>query len=111
MQINGEADTTRRLIRSSPDPERAMRSSELINEIHALKAELAHALHADGDDAADGDTAGDIRQQVTNAVADLAETIGEDSDAIRKLVAERPLAALACAFAGGLAVGLLLRRR
>lgn len=91
-----------------------MRSSELINEIDALKAELAHALHADDDELADGDAAsplGDIRDQVTKAVADLAETIGGESDTIRKLVAERPLAALASAFAAGLAVGLLLRRR
>jgi len=49
-------------------------------------------------------------EQIKTALGDLSETLADEEDHIAKLTAERPLAALASAFAAGLIVGLLLRR-
>ena len=41
---------------------------------------------------------------------ELGRNLGEEEKQIEKLVAERPIAALACAFAVGIVVGIALRR-
>jgi ElaB/YqjD/DUF883 family membrane-anchored ribosome-binding protein len=49
-------------------------------------------------------------EQLKSALDELSQNIGREEQQIEKLVAERPIAALACAFAVGIAVGLALRR-
>ena len=41
---------------------------------------------------------------------ELSETLGQEEEHVEKLIAERPIAALASAFALGVAIGFMLRR-
>jgi hypothetical protein len=41
---------------------------------------------------------------------ELGETLGQEEEHVEKLIAERPIAALASAFALGIAIGFMLRR-
>jgi ElaB/YqjD/DUF883 family membrane-anchored ribosome-binding protein len=43
-------------------------------------------------------------------MSELGETLSEEEEHVEKLVAERPIAALASAFAIGVVIGLMLRR-
>lgn len=90
-----------------------MRSSELADELHALKRELSRAVHGANDRVAGAARAGvkEVTGQLGTLLDDLGEMFGEEEKAVESVIAERPVAAIVAAFALGVAVGLMLRRR
>ncbi len=89
-----------------------MATEDLLSELHGLRDDLARLLDKPVDDLIDAakSHASVATEQIKTALGDLSETLADEEDHIAKLTAERPLAALASAFAAGLIVGLLLRR-
>jgi ElaB/YqjD/DUF883 family membrane-anchored ribosome-binding protein len=88
------------------------RSGELGTELQALKRELSRLLDTTPNDMFDAakSHADAFAEQIKTAVSELGETLGEEEEHIEQLIAERPIAALASAFALGLAIGFMLRR-
>jgi ElaB/YqjD/DUF883 family membrane-anchored ribosome-binding protein len=87
-------------------------STELRDELLALKADAARLLGTAGDEMlkASRERADAFTEQLKSALDELSQNIGQEEQQIEKLVSERPIAALACAFAAGVVVGLALRR-
>jgi ElaB/YqjD/DUF883 family membrane-anchored ribosome-binding protein len=87
-------------------------STELRDELLALKADAARLLGTAGDEMlkASRERADAFAEQLKSALDELNQNLGREEQQIEKLVAERPIAALACAFAAGIVVGLALRR-
>jgi ElaB/YqjD/DUF883 family membrane-anchored ribosome-binding protein len=87
-------------------------SAELRDELLALKADAARLLGTAGDEMlkASRERADALAEQLKSALDELSQNLGREEQQIEKLVAERPIAALACAFAVGIAVGIALRR-
>ena len=54
--------------------------------------------------------ADDVAEQFKSALDELGEVLGREEHQLEKLVEQRPIAALACAFAVGVVVGVALRR-
>jgi hypothetical protein len=48
--------------------------------------------------------------QIKATLSELGETLSEEEEHVERLIAERPIAALASAFALGIAIGFMLRR-
>lgn len=88
-------------------------SAELRNELHALKREVAHLLGTTDDSLLDGvrNGADALADQIKSALNELGETMAEKEDHVEALIAERPIATLASAFALGVVIGFMLRRR
>ena len=84
----------------------------LMDELNALKTDVSRVLHAAADGVFDSSKAGAdaLADQVRTALNDLGETLSQEEDHLAKLIADRPLASLASAFALGVVAGLLLRR-
>jgi ElaB/YqjD/DUF883 family membrane-anchored ribosome-binding protein len=87
-------------------------TTELRDELLALKADAARLLGTAGDEMlkASRERADAFAEQLKSALDELHQNLGREEQQIEKLVAERPIAALACAFAAGIVVGLALRR-
>ncbi len=87
-------------------------STELRDELMALKADAARLLGTAGDETlkASRERADNFAEQLKSALDELGRNLGEEEKQVEKLVAERPIAALACAFAVGIVVGIALRR-
>jgi len=51
-----------------------------------------------------------LADQIKASLSELGETLSEEEEHVERLIAERPMAALASAFALGIAIGFLLRR-
>jgi len=88
------------------------KSGELGDELQALKSEMSRLLNTPVDDMFDAarDRTEALAGQIKDALNELAETLGEEEEHVEKLIAERPIAALASAFALGVAIGFMLRR-
>ena len=89
-----------------------IRSGGLGDELQALKSEMSRLLHVSADDmlgAAKSESEA-LADQIKAALGELGETLGREEEHVEKLIAERPIAALASAFALGLAIGYMLRR-
>ena len=56
------------------------------------------------------DRADALADQIKAALSELGETLSEQEDHVEKLIAERPIATLASAFALGVVIGFMLRR-
>jgi ElaB/YqjD/DUF883 family membrane-anchored ribosome-binding protein len=87
-------------------------SGDLGDELQALKSEMSRLLPVSADDmlgAAKSESEALIGQ-IKAALGELGETLGHEEVHVEKLVAERPIAALASAFALGIAIGYMLRR-
>ena len=86
--------------------------SELGDELHALKSELSHLMSAPADGMFDAATSHSeaFVEQIKAALSEFGETLSEEEEHVERLVAERPIAALASAFALGIAIGFMLRR-
>jgi ElaB/YqjD/DUF883 family membrane-anchored ribosome-binding protein len=84
----------------------------LRDELQSLKVDLASMLETAGDDALKSSKSKSeaLADQIKAALSDLGDILGRENGQIGKLVADRPLASLASAFALGVAVGLALRR-
>jgi ElaB/YqjD/DUF883 family membrane-anchored ribosome-binding protein len=87
-------------------------STEIRDELLALKGDAARLLSAAGDEMlkASRERADVVAEQLKSALDELGQVLSQEERQIEGLVAERPIAALACAFAVGIAVGLALRR-
>jgi len=84
----------------------------LRDELQSLKVDLASMLGSSREDipGRSKSRADAVAEQIKAAVSDLGEVLAQEEDQIAKLVADRPIAALASAFALGLVIGLALRR-
>jgi len=84
----------------------------LRDELQSLKVDLASMLSSAGEDIFNSSKARSeaLADQIKAALADLGEILGQEEGQIGKLVADRPVASLASAFALGVVVGLALRR-
>jgi ElaB/YqjD/DUF883 family membrane-anchored ribosome-binding protein len=87
-------------------------STELHDELLALKADATRLLGSAGDEMlkASRQRVDNLAEQLRSALDELGRNLGQEEEQLEKLVAERPVAALACAFAIGIAVGFALRR-
>lgn len=87
-------------------------STELRDELLALKADAARVLGTAGDEMlkASRQHADNLAEQLKSALDELGRHLGEEEKQLEKLVIERPVAALACAFAVGIVVGFAARR-
>ena len=87
-------------------------SAEFRDELLALKADAARLLGSAGDEMlkASRERADGLAEHLKSTLDELGETLGREEQQLERLVAERPLAALACAFALGIVAGLALRR-
>ncbi len=88
-----------------------MFDSGLNEELQSLKVDVSQLLNMAGEgfDAtkARADT---LTDQIKAALNELGETLSQNEEQVGRLIAERPIASLASAFALGLAVGLMFRR-
>ena len=87
-------------------------SSELRDELQALKGEVSCLLNIKGAGILDASksSAEALADQVMAAFSDLSETLTEQECHVEKLISDRPIATLTSAFALGIVVGLMLRR-
>ncbi len=84
----------------------------LRDELQSLKVDLASMLSSGGEDIlhSSKSRAEALADQVKAALGDLGDILGQEEGQIGKLVADRPVASLASAFALGVVVGLALGR-
>ena len=89
-----------------------MPTSELRDELLALKADAARRLASAGEEVqkAARERADGLADQLKSALDELGQNFDHEEKQIEKLVSERPIAALACAFAVGIVVGFAFRR-
>jgi ElaB/YqjD/DUF883 family membrane-anchored ribosome-binding protein len=88
------------------------KSTELADELQALRSEMSRLLDMPANDMFDAakGRAEALAEQIKTALNELGETLGQEEEYVEKLIAERPIATLASAFALGVAIGLMLRR-
>jgi ElaB/YqjD/DUF883 family membrane-anchored ribosome-binding protein len=87
-------------------------STELRDELQALKGDVSRLLNTTGDGIFDTskNRAEALADQIKAALNDLGETLSEREDHVEKLISDRPITTLASAFALGVVVGFMLRR-
>lgn len=88
------------------------KSSDLGDELLALKSEVSRLLNADGDGIFDAakNRADALADQIKAALSELGETLSEEEGHVEQLIAERPITTMASAFALGVVIGFMLRR-
>jgi ElaB/YqjD/DUF883 family membrane-anchored ribosome-binding protein len=86
-------------------------SSDIWTELLAMKAEITHKLGAQADEVRTASQAHvtAFAEQIKGIADDLGDTLKDEERRLEEIVAARPIAALATAFALGLAVGLSTR--
>jgi ElaB/YqjD/DUF883 family membrane-anchored ribosome-binding protein len=87
-------------------------SSELRDELQALKGDVARLLNTTSDGIFDTtkSRAEALADQIKAALNDLSETLSEQEGHIEHIVSDRPITSLASAFALGVVIGFTLRR-
>jgi ElaB/YqjD/DUF883 family membrane-anchored ribosome-binding protein len=87
-------------------------SSELGDELQALQSEVSRLLNNNGDGMFDAakSRADALADQIKVALNELGEILSEQEDHVEALIAERPVATMASAFALGVVFGFMLRR-
>ena len=87
-------------------------SSDLSEELQALKSEMSRLLNAGGDGMLDAarNRADALADQIKDTLNELGATLSAEEEHVERLVAERPIAALASALVLGIAIGFMLRR-
>ena len=87
-------------------------SSPFHDELLALRADAARLLGTSGDEMlkASREQADKFADQLKAALNELSETLGQQERQLEQLIADRPIATLAGAFALGIVVGLAVRR-
>jgi ElaB/YqjD/DUF883 family membrane-anchored ribosome-binding protein len=85
-------------------------SSELRDELQALKGDVSRLLNTTGEGIRDASKGGAeaLADQIKAALGELGETLREGN--AEKLMSDRPIMTLASAFALGVVAGFLLRR-
>ena len=88
------------------------KAGELGDELLALKSEISRLLNTPAGDMLETakKQSEALAEQIKASLSDLGETLSEEEEHVERLVAERPIAALASAFALGVAIGFMLRR-
>ena len=88
------------------------KSGELGDELLALKSELSRLLKTPADDMFDAARSKSeaFAEQIKDTLNELGATLSAEEEHVERLIAERPIAALASAFALGIAIGFMLRR-
>jgi len=88
------------------------KSSDLGEEVQALRSEMSRLLDMPANDMFDAAKSRTeaLAEQIKAALNELGETLGQEEEHVEKLIAERPIAALASALALGVAIGFMLRR-
>jgi ElaB/YqjD/DUF883 family membrane-anchored ribosome-binding protein len=87
-------------------------SNELSEELEALKGDVSRLLNTTSEGIFDStrNRAEALADQIKAALDELGETLGEQEENLESIIAERPIASLASAFALGVVVGFMLRR-
>ncbi len=87
-------------------------SSELKDELQALKDDVSRLLNTAGEGIFDASKsrADALADQIKAALNDLSETLGEQEDHVGNIISDRPITSLASAFALGVVVGCMLRK-
>jgi len=87
-------------------------SEALRNELKSLKVDMSRILNVNGEETFNQSKARAeaLADQIKAALNDLGEALGQEESHVEKMLAERPIASLASAFALGIVVGLLARR-
>lgn len=90
-----------------------LRQSELTDELQALKADVSRLLNTAGEGILDAskDGAEALADQIKAALNELGETLSEQEDRVGHFISERPVTSLTSAFALGIVIGFMLRRR
>ncbi|MDD1529883.1 hypothetical protein C7U92_07230 [Bradyrhizobium sp. WBOS7] len=81
-------------------------------ELHTLKVDVTRLLSTAGEEMFESskDRAEALADQIRAALTELGETVEEEHEQLQGLIADRPVASLASAFALGVVVGFMLRR-
>ena len=89
-----------------------VRPSELGKELQALKSEMLRLLSTPADEMLDAARSRSeaLAEQVKDSLNELGATLSAEEEHVERLVAERPIAALASALVLGIAIGFMLRR-
>jgi ElaB/YqjD/DUF883 family membrane-anchored ribosome-binding protein len=87
-------------------------SSELGDELQALKSEMSRLLDTTGEGLFDSakSRADALADQIKAALNELGEILSEQEDHVEALITERPIATTASAFALGVVIGFMLKR-
>ncbi len=87
-------------------------AGRISDELKALKVDVSRLLSTAGEEMFDSSRsrAEALADQIKAALNELGGALNEDEDLLRTLIAERPVASLASAFALGVVVGFVLRR-
>ena len=87
-------------------------SSELRDELQALKDDVSRLLNTTGDGIFDAskNRAEALADQIMAALNDLGETLSEEEGHVENFISDRPVTSLASAFALGVVVGFMLRK-
>ena len=87
-------------------------TSELSDELQALKGDVSRLLNAAGEGTFDAskNRAEALADQIKTALTELGETLSEQEDHVENFISDRPITSLASAFALGVVVGFMLRR-
>jgi ElaB/YqjD/DUF883 family membrane-anchored ribosome-binding protein len=85
---------------------------ELMDELQALKTDVSRVLHTAAEGVFEGskNRAETLADQIKTALNDLGETLSQEEAELSRLIANRPIASLASAFALGVVIGVLMRR-
>ncbi|ANW05716.1 hypothetical protein [Bradyrhizobium icense] len=88
------------------------KSGGLGEELQALKSEASRLLNMHADDMLEAANSRSeaLAEPIKAALRELGETLSEEEEHVERLIAARPIAALASAFALGVAIGFMLRR-
>ena len=80
--------------------------------VAGAQSEVSRLLNTAGEDIFDAakNRAEALADQIKAALGELGETLSEQEEHVEKLIAERPIASLASAFALGVVIGFMLRR-
>jgi ElaB/YqjD/DUF883 family membrane-anchored ribosome-binding protein len=87
-------------------------SSKPIDELLTLKSAVSRLSNTESDRMFDAarNRADTLSDQIKAALNELGETLSEQEDHVEALIAERPIATMASAFALGVIIGFALRR-
>lgn len=112
-QINGGATGSHKFgLDQATKVDAMFDSSGLRDELQALKVDVSALLNTTTEGLFDASRsrADALSDQINRALNELGETLSGEQDHVEKLIADRPIATLASAFALGVVVGFTLRR-
>lgn len=87
-------------------------SSALRDELEVLKDDLSRLLNTASAGTSDASRSNPeaLADQIKTALSDLGETLKQEEGHLERIISDRPIVALASAFALGAAMGFMLRR-